>query len=60
MLDRIKDEPALVAGAVQAIIALAVAFGLDLSGDQIAAILGVTAAILAFVVRRKVVPQRQV
>lgn len=60
MLERIKDEPAIVAGVVQAIIALLVAFGVNLSGEQAAAILGVTAAVLAFVVRRKVVPQRQV
>lgn len=59
MIDRIKDEPAIVAGLVQALLALLVAFGLDLTPEQIGAILGVTAAVLAFVVRRKVVPARK-
>ena len=60
MLERIKDEPALAAGFVQAALALAVAFGLDLTPEQIGAVLAVTGATLAFVVRRKVVPQRRV
>lgn len=59
-MERIKNEPALVAGLVQAVLALAVAFGLDLSPEQIGAILGATAAVLALVVRSKVVPSRKV
>lgn len=60
MLERIKDEPALVAGLAQAVLVLLVVFGVPLTDAQVAAILGVTAALLAFVVRRKVVPQRRV
>lgn len=56
MIDRIKNEPAVVLGLVQAIIALVVAFGLDLTGEQTASILAVTAAVLAFVVRQRVTP----
>lgn len=56
MNERIRREPALVVGLVQAILALVVAFGLDLSGEQTAAILAVTAAVLAFVVRSQVTP----
>lgn len=59
MLERIKNEPALVAGLVQAALALAVAFGLHLSSEQVAAILGVTGAVLALVVRGRVVPTRK-
>lgn len=56
MIDRIRNEPALVAGFVQAALALAIAFGLPLSDVQVAAILALTAAALAFVVRSKVAP----
>jgi len=56
MLNRIKSEPALVAGFVQAALALVVAFGLDLSTEQIGAVMAVTAAALALFVRGKVSP----
>lgn len=51
-----KREPALILGVVQAIIALAVAFGFGLSAAQTGAILAVTAAILAVVTRSQVTP----
>lgn len=60
MIDRIKDEPVIVAAFVQAVLALIVAFGIPLTDEQVAAILGVTAAALAFIVRRKVVPRRHI
>lgn len=53
---RIKREPALITGLVGALIAAGVAFGLDLSGDQTSAIMGVTVAVLAFVTRQQVTP----
>lgn len=49
-------EPALILGAVQAILALVVAFGLDLSVEQTGAILAASAAILAVVTRSQVTP----
>ena len=52
ILDRIRREPALVAGLVQSVLALLVAFGLDLSGEQTASILAVTAALLAVLTRQ--------
>lgn len=55
-MDRIKQEPALVVGLVQATLALLLAFGVGLSSDQMAAILAVTSAVLALVVRSKVTP----
>lgn len=54
--DRIRREPALVTGFVAAVIALAVAFGLDLSGEQTGAIMAVTTAVLAFITRAQVTP----
>jgi hypothetical protein len=56
MLNRIKSEPALVSGAVQAVLGLLLAFGVKLTDVQTAAILAVTAALLALVVRSKVTP----
>lgn len=49
-------EPALIIGAVQAILALALAFGLRLSVEQTGAILAATAAVLAVVTRSQVSP----
>ena len=49
-------EPVLVVAFVQAVIALVAAFGLDLTGDQVSAIVVVTAAALSLVVRHKVSP----
>ena len=49
-------EPALILGAVQAVLALALAFGLDLSVEQTGAILAATAAVLAVVTRSQVTP----
>lgn len=49
-------EPALIMGLVQMILAGAVAFGLDLTSDQTAAVLGISAALLSVVTRQKVNP----
>lgn len=49
-----KREPALILGAVQAVIALALSFGLNLSVEQVGAILAATAAVLALVTRAQV------
>jgi hypothetical protein len=46
-----KREPALFYGVVNAAIALAVSFGLDLKPDQIGALLAVTSALLALLTR---------
>jgi membrane protein implicated in regulation of membrane protease activity len=51
-----KREPALILGVVQAIIALALAFGFNLSTEQVGAILAVTAAVLAVITRSQVTP----
>ena len=56
MIDRIRREPVLVTGLIQAALVLAVSFGLDLSTEQTAGILAVTAALLALVTRSQVTP----
>lgn len=49
-------EPALVLGAVQTAMALLLAFGLNLSAEQVGAIVAASAAALSLVVRSKVTP----
>ena len=56
LADRINSEPALFYALVQNLITLAVSFGLNLTPDQIGAILVVTNTLLAIVVRQKVTP----
>lgn len=49
-------EPVLILGLVQAAIALAVGFGLNWSGAQVALVIAFTATLLAVVARSKVTP----
>lgn len=49
-------EPAAILAVVQAGLALAVGFGLNLSGQQVSLILAFTAVTLGLVVRSKVTP----
>jgi hypothetical protein len=49
-------EPALILGAVNALIALAVGFGLDVTTQQVGLINAAVAAVLALVVRSQVAP----
>lgn len=48
-------EPVLTVAAIQAALTAAVALGLDLSTDQIAAVVGASGALLALVVRQAVI-----
>jgi hypothetical protein len=52
----LRSEPALILGLVQAIIALVLAFGVDLSEEQIGSILALTAVALAVATRMLVSP----
>lgn len=54
------SEPALIIGAVNALIALAVGFGLPFSPEQVGLINAAVAAIAAIVIRQKVVPVSKV
>lgn len=59
-MDKIKREPALVSGFIAAVIALVTAFGMDLTNDQVGAIMAVTAALLAVLTRQQVTPAVEV
>ena len=49
-------EPALVLGLIQAGLALAIGFGLQLTGDQVALIMAFSSAVVAVIVRQNVTP----
>ena len=53
---RIKNEPVLVYTAIAAIINTAIAFGLALTGDQVAQLNILILAVLSVIVRSKVTP----
>lgn len=53
-------EPALIIGAVQAVLALAVGFGLPVTTEQTALILAASAAVLAAITRQQVTPNASV
>lgn len=54
MIDLWRHEPALIIGFVQALIALAVAFGLNLTPEQVGGIVAALTALAAFIVRSNV------
>jgi len=51
-----KTEPAVIVSLVAAILSLAVAFGLSLSGEQTAAIVAVVQIVAGLVIRQNVTP----
>lgn len=59
LIEKLRNEPVLVTGFVTAVLGLLVAFGLELSDEQIGAILAVVGAALAIVARQKVTPNRK-
>lgn len=58
-MNKVQSEPVLVTGAVQALLGLLLAFGVDLSQEQVGAIMACTAALLALLVRGRVTPTNQ-
>lgn len=52
----LNREPAMVMAALQAAVALVTVFGLNLSAEQIGAIMGFSAAVLGLIVRNRVTP----
>jgi hypothetical protein len=49
-----KSEPALILGFVQAVLALAITFGIGLTVEQVGAILAASAALLGLLTRSQV------
>jgi hypothetical protein len=52
----IRREPALIVGLIEALLVLAVAFGLNLTAEQTAAIVAVATVLGGLVVRSQVTP----
>jgi hypothetical protein len=52
-------EPAVILGAIQAVLALGLSFGLQLTPEKIGAIMAAAAAVIALLVRRQVSPVGQ-
>lgn len=59
MLNRIRNEPALITGLIRAVLLCLVAFGFQLSPAQIAAVMLVAEAALSPFTRAVVVPTRK-
>lgn len=55
-MERISNEPALTLAVVQAGVALAVGFGLDITAEQVSLIVAFSAAVLGWVTRSQVTP----
>ena len=49
-------EPALILGLAQAVVALAVGFGLDWTAEQVSLVMAFTAAVVAVITRSQVSP----
>lgn len=60
ILERLKNEPALILGLVGAVISLGLAFGVSLSDEQVGGIMAVVVALLAIITRSQVTPTRSV
>lgn len=54
--DRLTNEPVMVLAVVQAALAMAVGFGLELTGEQVALSVAFSAAVLGLIARSKVSP----
>ncbi|MGB1226172.1 MAG: hypothetical protein ACPHCN_18800 [Mycobacterium sp.] len=55
-IDLVRSEPVLFLGIVEAIVFAVTEFGIDLTGGQQAAVLGLVAAVLSFITRSTVTP----
>lgn len=60
LAEKIKNEPVLVTTLVEALIFLGTSFGLGLTQENVAAIMGLTFAVLGFYAREKVTPMAKV
>ena len=57
--DLVKNEPVLLQSLVQAVLGLFLAFGIDLSHEQVGSIMAVTAIVLAVIARMFVTPDNK-
>lgn len=56
IIEKLRREPVLIANAVTAVVALAVAFGVPVTPEQRAAIVGLVVVVGSIVARSKVTP----
>ena len=56
IIDRIKNEPVLTLALIQAGVAMAVGFGLQWSGEQVALFVAFASAVLGWIARAQVTP----
>lgn len=57
--DKVANEPVLIYNLVNVCLVAGVTFGMDLSGEQVAALMAVTTAVLNVVARQMVTPTRK-
>lgn len=59
-MNRVKEvvvnEPVVITGAVEAVLLVFLAFGLDLTGEQVAYVMGAVTAVLTLAARALVTP----
>lgn len=55
-----NTEPVVIVAAIEAVLALAVGFGLDITAEQLGLITAAVTAVLALIVRSKVTPTTEV
>lgn len=53
---KLSTEPVAIVAALEALLALAIGFGLDVTAEQMALIVAATTAVLALFVRSQVTP----
>lgn len=53
---KLSTEPVAIVAAIEALLALAIGFGLDVTAEQMALIVAATTAVLALFVRSQVTP----
>lgn len=51
-----RREPVMFLALVETALALVMAFGLELTGEQVGVVMGFAAAVLGFVARQRVTP----
>jgi uncharacterized membrane protein len=56
----LRNEPAVVAAVIGAVIAVAISFGLDLTKEQVGSIMALVTLLLGLGVRHQVTPTKKV
>lgn len=57
---KLNTEPVVIVGALEAVLALAIGFGLDITAEQMSLVLAAVTAVMAVFVRSRVTPTTKV